>query len=235
MVNSEGCMTSERAGQGVRDEAGGEAHATARHIARVASKLFAGRGFAATPVRAIAEAAGVTCPTLYYHFKSKEGLAQELLTRPSAEVVAALRRLLDDTGLDPITRLIRMADALLDFSREAPERARLLYAVMFGPADEALSAEVDGFARRIGVLLAEATGRLAEAGILPANRTGDLAKAVRGQVVINTMDFLYRDGVLGPDLADHIVVDLLLGLAEPGTREAIARRCPPPPTPSSSE
>ena len=92
---------SDETGRGPRDEAEGEAHATARHIARVASRLFAGRGFAATPVRAIAEAAGVTCPTLYYHFKSKEGLAQELLTRPSAEVVAALGRPAGGRGAGP--------------------------------------------------------------------------------------------------------------------------------------
>ena len=36
------------------------------------------RGYDATPVRAIVEAAGVTKPTLYYHFGSKEGLAQAL-------------------------------------------------------------------------------------------------------------------------------------------------------------
>jgi AcrR family transcriptional regulator len=45
----------------------GEPSETARHIARVAARLFAARGYDATPVRAIVEAAGVTKPTLYYH------------------------------------------------------------------------------------------------------------------------------------------------------------------------
>jgi AcrR family transcriptional regulator len=186
-------------------------------------------------VRAIAEAAGVTCPTLYYHFKSKEGLAQELLTRPSAAVVAALRRLLDDSTLEPIARLVRMANVLLDFSRESPVRARLLYAVMFGPADETLAAEADCFVRQISGLLREAAARLTEAGIVPATRADDLVKALRGQVVIHTMDFLYRGGALEPALAARIVADLLLGLAEPGARDSIAQRCPADPPPPQAE
>lgn len=222
---------SEREGKGPGAEDCGAGHATAQHIARVASDLFAGKGFAATPVRAIAEAAGVTCPTLYYHFKSKEGLARELLTGPSTGVVASLRCLIDDESLDPITRLVRMADAMLDFSRQAPERARLLYAVMFGPADESLAAEAEGFVCVISSLLGEATDGLARAGIIPECRAADLTKALRGQVVIHTMDFLYRDGALGPELADRIVSDLLLGMAEPDARPAVSDRTGSPEIP----
>ncbi|QDV32221.1 TetR/AcrR family transcriptional regulator [Tautonia plasticadhaerens] len=213
-------------GRGDGQDSPEQGHATARHIERVASGLFADRGFAATPVRAIAEAAGVTCPTLYYHFKSKEGLAQELLTRPSSEVVAALRRLLSDAALDPLGRVVRMVDAMLDFSRAAPERARFLYAVMFGPADECLAAEAEAFVREINALLDEATGRLEGAGILAPGRAPDLTKALRGLVVIHTMDFLYRDGTLPPDLADRIVRDQLLGLAGPEARPGPSGRPP---------
>jgi AcrR family transcriptional regulator len=47
----------------------------ARQIARTAAKLFASRGYDATSIREIVEAAGVAKPTLYYYFGSKEGLA----------------------------------------------------------------------------------------------------------------------------------------------------------------
>ena len=57
----------------------------ARHIARTAARLFAERGYDATSVREIVEAAGVAKPTLYYYFRSKEGLAQALLTVPLNE------------------------------------------------------------------------------------------------------------------------------------------------------
>ena len=51
----------------------------ARHIARAAARLFAERGYDATSVREIVEAAGVAKPTLYYYFRSKEGLRRRFL------------------------------------------------------------------------------------------------------------------------------------------------------------
>ncbi len=54
---------------------------TKKAILRVAARLFATRGFEATSVREIVEAAGVTKPTLYYYFGSKEGLATGALDR----------------------------------------------------------------------------------------------------------------------------------------------------------
>lgn len=44
-----------------------------------AARLFAARGYDAVSVREIVQAAGVTKPALYYHFGSKEGLANALL------------------------------------------------------------------------------------------------------------------------------------------------------------
>ncbi len=46
-----------------------------------ATELFTTRGYAATSVREIVEAAGVTKPALYYHFKSKEGIYLAILDK----------------------------------------------------------------------------------------------------------------------------------------------------------
>ena len=48
-------------------------------IEKEALHLFALNGYAGTSVRMIVEAAGVTKPTLYYHFGNKEGLYVNLL------------------------------------------------------------------------------------------------------------------------------------------------------------
>src|SRR4051812_50089081 len=69
----------------------GELNSAARDIARVAARLFARHGYDATSVRMIVEAAGVTKPTLYYYFGSKEGLAQALLTVPMDRLGRSLR------------------------------------------------------------------------------------------------------------------------------------------------
>jgi TetR/AcrR family transcriptional regulator len=44
-----------------------------------AVRLFAHHGYGSTSVREVAEAAGITKPTLYYHFGSKEGLFRAIV------------------------------------------------------------------------------------------------------------------------------------------------------------
>jgi AcrR family transcriptional regulator len=47
----------------------------------LAAKMFADRGFRATTVRDIADAAGILSGSLYHHFDSKESMVDEILTR----------------------------------------------------------------------------------------------------------------------------------------------------------
>jgi AcrR family transcriptional regulator len=46
-------------------------------ILQEATSLFGRKGFAATSVREVVEAAGISKPTLYYYFDNKEGLFRE--------------------------------------------------------------------------------------------------------------------------------------------------------------
>ena len=52
---------------------------TKRHILDVARREFFKKGFAATSINAVVDAANVTKPTVYYHFKNKEGLFAALV------------------------------------------------------------------------------------------------------------------------------------------------------------
>ena len=117
----------------------------ARHIARVAARLFAAQGYDATSVREIVEAAGVTKPTLYYHFGSKEGLAQALVTVPLTEPGRAAAR--DPGGPRRIrsSALVRMLEAHFAFCRDDPDRSRFVYALFFGPLGTGLAAELARF------------------------------------------------------------------------------------------
>src|SRR3954452_23583212 len=137
----------------------------ARHIARVAARLFAERGYHATPVRVIAEEAGVAKPTLYHYFGSKEGLAQAVLTVPLARLVDSLRVLLDEPA-DPLRRLVAMAGAYLEFSREDPDRARFVHGLFFGPKGSGPGAELVQFADALDLLFAAAVDRATEAGLV---------------------------------------------------------------------
>lgn len=188
----------------------------ARDIARVAARLFAAQGYDATPVRTIAEAAGVTKPTLYYYFGSKEGVAQALLTVPLTGLVESLRSLADAKG-DPEEVLERCFEAHFAFCREDPDRARFYYALCFGPhGSSAMAQELLRFTSEMDNQVLAIVRRLADAGVIPAERVEVCAKTFRGLVVMSTMDFLYKGEELGPDLAHRLVGGLLWGFGIPG-------------------
>ncbi|MBV8078591.1 MAG: TetR/AcrR family transcriptional regulator [Planctomycetaceae bacterium] len=192
------------------DSAGRGPGAMARHIASVAARLFATRGYDATSVRTIVEEAGVTKPTLYYHFGSKEGLAQALLTVPMTELVAANRAILEAVS-DPVEALARIIEAHFAFCREDPDRARFLFALLFGPLGAGLEDEMKRFGDTFVGLITEAVRHLADAGLIASGRVADATRACRGLLVIATLDFLYRGDPLEPGLGRRLVDDLLRG------------------------
>lgn len=58
---------------------------TRERIERVALGLFLEHGYAGTPLRLIAQAANVTTPALYWHFKSKDDLCFSIVAREYQE------------------------------------------------------------------------------------------------------------------------------------------------------
>ncbi len=188
----------------------GELGTVARHIARSAAKLFAERGYDATSVREIVEAAGVAKPTLYYYFKSKEGLAQALLTHPLSGLVAALRQLVT-TEDDPIGCMQKVLEAHYTFCRDDPDRARFIYSLFFGPLRSEVAGDLEPFKADLFGWTEAAVRRLAEAGLIARERVDSCCAAFRGLIVISTLDFLFGDRALLPDLAHRQVREILFG------------------------
>src|ERR1700760_249396 len=79
-------------GAGAGGTGAGAGGARTEDIRRTAARLFERRGYAATTISDIAEAAGILPGSLYHHFASKEDIAVDLLTSYSqalAELGAA--------------------------------------------------------------------------------------------------------------------------------------------------
>ena len=186
----------------------------ARQIARVAARLFATRGYDATSIRTIVEAAGVTKPTLYYHFGSKEGLGQALLTMPMIELAEAMRRHLA-AGEDSVTTLERIFEAHFAFCRNDPDRARFVFTLFFGPMGACLSGELTPYKEALRALMGEAVRRLVEARHVAPRRAESFMATCRGLISISMMDFLFHNEELGQELAGRLVGDLLHGFAAP--------------------
>jgi AcrR family transcriptional regulator len=187
-----------------------ETNTVARHIARVAARLFAAQGYDATPVREIVEKAGVAKPTLYYYYGSKEGLARALISVPLANLVDQLRQIVT-TEKDPVHCLEQVLEAHFAFCREDPDRSRFIYALIFGPPGSESAIDTECCKDDLVKWTEAAVRRLADAGIIPRERVDACTTMCRGMIVITTVDFLYGDKPLGQDLARVLVSDLLRG------------------------
>ena len=97
-----------------------------------ALELFVRKGYAATSVREIVAAAGVSKPALYYYFENKEGIYLELMNG----IFALFKEVVDQTIVSHGTfreRIICFADMIFAGMQENTEAVRLIYAVVFGP------------------------------------------------------------------------------------------------------
>lgn len=75
-----------------------EGGALRERILHVATRSFSARGYAATSMRDLAEAAGCTKPALYYYFGSKEALFAQLIEHHTALITTLIQATLDEPG-----------------------------------------------------------------------------------------------------------------------------------------
>lgn len=107
-----------------------------QQILDVALLLFAQKGYAATTVREIVRAAGVTAPSLYYYFGNKEGLFLELMKAHCAMLDAALETQIDASAAAS-DRLKRLVDIIFLHVIEDKKFFRLMFSIYYGPSQGA--------------------------------------------------------------------------------------------------
>jgi len=105
-----------------------QGQATRQQLVSVATELFGARGYEATSIEAVLDAAGVSRGSLYHHFPSKEALfeaaMQAVETRVGEETLAAVEGATDSASLlragclawiriagDPVVQRIILLDA----------------------------------------------------------------------------------------------------------------------------
>jgi len=103
-----------------------------QRLLEVALDRFASRGYDATGVQDLVDAAGVTKPTLYHYFGSKLGLLQALIQHHGERFLADLRMAAAYEGDLPLT-LQRIVRTYLSFARRQPEFYRLHMMLYFLP------------------------------------------------------------------------------------------------------
>ncbi len=138
-----------------------------------ATELFTIKGYAATSVREIVEAAGVSKPVLYYWFGNKEGIYLELMTEPFGRFTALLEECLGTAG-SPCGRLVDLLDRTLMLVRENLGGTRLMYSIYYGPPQGAPFVDFEGYHRHFQDAIRELVFGGIEAGELRSEKVDDM-------------------------------------------------------------
>jgi AcrR family transcriptional regulator len=185
-------------------------------ILKSALELFSEKGYEATSVREICEAAGLTKPTLYHFYGSKEGVYRALvegaLERFRSDILRAL------SGETPLReQLCRVARAYVDAAMREPDLARFVMALSHNPRRSAPATDFVGFYNGLLTEIARAVDAAVARGEIAPGPTplrllvlmGALGEALCGHL-------LSGQPALTHELADSLVDVVVGGWRSPG-------------------
>ena len=89
-------------------------------LLKAAVQLFSKQGFDGTTTLEIAEAANVTEPVIYYHFKNKDGLFTNILVSTFSEYFARLDKLNNNTHTQ-FEKIENLIDLHFQFVEDYPD------------------------------------------------------------------------------------------------------------------
>lgn len=84
-------------------------HSNRENILTCAQRLFYEKGYDSVGVQEIVDTAGITKPTMYYYFKSKQGLLECLLAEGGQRILLGIRKAMQTEGefMEVLEELIR--------------------------------------------------------------------------------------------------------------------------------
>lgn len=202
---------------------------TRRQILRAALRHFAAKGYAGAATQDIVDAAGVTKPVLYYHFKSKAGLYLALIDWATEE---RWRR--TQAALAPDAPLAEQLEAILEatfsFVRENRDLTRVAMSMLFAaPGEVPNHGQCLDRGRCVFDLMERLLGAGRQAGRLKRDCSApDLTMAIYGMMHFQVMLHLVlpAEAPLERGLARRLV-RLFLSGAAPETRAPARRRATP--------
>lgn len=169
---------------------------TRANILEQALSLFASKGYDGVGVQQVVEAAGVTKPTLYHYFGSKQGLFEALIEERSRPLYEAVQTssAYDGDVTRTITRLTRTWFA---FATAEPLFYRLLLSTSFAPPSSEYRPSVQRVQERLYGSIAEMFRRAAENHGNMRGRHRRYAVSLRGMI----------DTYIGLWLLGHVRLD----------------------------
>lgn len=213
--------TRPRRGPGRPAGRGGDAE---RRILDAALSAFAARGYAATGIRDIVTAAGVTQPTLYHHCRTKADLFARILETSCEPALGAWERLVQEARTEDWRGLLlRFTGESFALARADVRIPRLLFQSTFGPPVPEVQGVLATVAGRRFALVRRIMTLALEAGAISASGAAGGADGLALAfccLVDQHVNVLCRDPatvrLLTPELAGWLVGLFLAGAAAAG-------------------
>jgi len=184
---------------------------SADRILQGALELFSAKGYEATSVREICEAAGITKPTLYHFYGSKEGVYRALVDGALDDFSRAVTRALQAPG-SAVDRLQRVGRAYFERARARRDLCRFIFGLVHNPATSAPRTDFPSFYDEVvAQIAAEVEAGVARGEFVPGRTDlrmlilmGALGEALCGYLIVGKPQ-------LSPALADALIDAVVAG------------------------
>ena len=182
-----------------------------------AARLFADKGYAATSVREITQAAGATNPMMYYYFGSKVELYEAILSESMDRLSSQVSEILGRPGTFS-ERLVELITYHFEMVVERPDATRLFFRVFLGPDEEKqLIASMRQMSDKHECLMAQAIQEAQERGELRPCSWRTLEMLLGGMIMHPILKYLdHEDVELNRETAEALVELFMAGAGREG-------------------
>ena len=189
----------------------GTAENTNKLLMEAALRVFTEKGFAGASTREIVEICGVTKPTLYYHFGSKDKLYRSILEDIFKRFNREIARIASGE-LPPRTKLMEILQFYLDHCHELPQGVKLI--LMASDRSDPPLADID--IGTIGRPIVESIAGIIrdgeEGGVFKEGDPLQLSLQLIGMIHIQILLILNDEGKLPLSRPEEILATFLGGI-----------------------
>lgn len=188
---------------------------TKTKIFMVSAHLFAEKGYNGVSMREISEQSGVSKPTIYYYFGSKEGIYKSLVDTGLAHILSSLERI----QAQEISAKEKLVMLLKTYFRETLQRPEFIrfFINLFNSSEniaflETAKTEAIKHWKTLSIMIQQGI----DSGEFGASAKPQLAAAIIGGVLSNFIwqQLNSKEQILSDQLAEDIIEMLFKGLNE---------------------
>ncbi|MBN1466279.1 TetR/AcrR family transcriptional regulator [candidate division KSB1 bacterium] len=184
-------------------------------IFRTAAHLFAQKGFDGVSMREISEQSGVTKPTIYYYFGSKEGIYEALIDSGLQHVISSFEEIAH-IKVSAKDKLVMMTKKFFQLTVDAPDFSKFFMTLAIPLSDNTV---LEKFRKQMfnqGNILKTVINEGIKSGEFGAAARPDLAAQIIGGVWQHYawQQLSTKKKILSEELAEEIIEILFRGLNE---------------------